>query len=124
MDEQGEQVALFFLAKTYEARVPDLALLFHVPNGGKRDIVTAANLKRAGVKAGVPDVCLPVPRGEHVGLWIEMKVKGNKPTEHQARWIEELRRRGHRVEVCYTYKEAWHVLEEYLGVTMPLMMCP
>lgn len=38
-------------------------LWFHVPNGGKRDLITGAQLKRAGAKAGVPDMVLISPEG-------------------------------------------------------------
>jgi len=31
---------------------------FHVPNGGKRGVVTAMNMKRIGVRAGVPDLVI------------------------------------------------------------------
>ena len=52
---------------------PELALLHHIPNGGTRDAVEAKHLKQQGVKSGVPDLCLPVPRGQYHGLYIEMK---------------------------------------------------
>ena len=41
---------------------PDLELLYHVPNGGSRNKAEASKLKRMGVRAGVPDLVLPVPR--------------------------------------------------------------
>jgi len=34
---------------------------FHCPNGGKRNYWTGANLKKMGVKAGVPDVIIINP---------------------------------------------------------------
>mgnify|MGYP004433785991 CR=1 FL=1 len=43
----------------------------------QRDARTAANLKRQGVKAGVPDLHLPVARGGYNGLYIELKVGSN-----------------------------------------------
>lgn len=39
----------------------------------KRDKATAVALKRQGVKAGVPDICLPVARNGYHGLHIELK---------------------------------------------------
>lgn len=39
---------------------PELKLIYHIPNGGSRNQLEAANLKRQGVKAGVPDLTLPV----------------------------------------------------------------
>ena len=53
---------------TYQqGRFPELVLLYHIPNGGKRDAQTAISLKRQGVKAGVPDLHLPVARGGYHG---------------------------------------------------------
>ena len=38
---------------------PELALLFHPPNGGSRHIAEATKLKAMGVRKGVPDLLLP-----------------------------------------------------------------
>src|SRR3990167_7125439 len=42
--------------------VPDVRLLFAIPNGGLRNIRVAMNLKAEGVRAGIPDYFLAVPR--------------------------------------------------------------
>lgn len=94
---------------------PELEWLYAVPNGGKRDRAEAAHLKRQGVKPGVPDLCLPVPRGEFHGLYIEMKVGRNKPTENQLAWILGLKRNGYAVMVCYGAKEAQDAIRRYLA---------
>ena len=60
--EASEQEAVITICKFMENRYPELKLLHHCPNGGKRDRVSAAVLKRQGVKAGVPDLHLPVPK--------------------------------------------------------------
>ena len=46
----------------------------HVPNGGLRNKIVAAKLKRMGVKAGVPDVLIFNPAAENCGVAIELKV--------------------------------------------------
>ena len=53
--EASEQEAVIMICKFMENRYPELKLLHHCPNGGKRDRVSAAVLKRQGVKAGVPE---------------------------------------------------------------------
>ncbi len=40
------------------SRWPELALLYHIPNGGTRDAIEGRHLKQQGVKRGVPDLCL------------------------------------------------------------------
>ena len=112
--EAAEQEALFEWAEWVTGKIPDIDLLYHIPNGGSRHPKEAANLKRQGVKAGVPDLCLPAPRGELHGLYIEMKAGKNKPTDLQEKWIERLRGNGYQVEVCYSWQEASRVIMRYL----------
>lgn len=95
MSESTEQRALFEWAGWSQAKYPDLALMYHVPNGGKRDVRTAVNLKREGVKAGVPDICLPVARGGHHGLYIELKAGKGEATVKQLEWLDGLREQGY-----------------------------
>ena len=76
--EASEQEAVITICKFMENRYPELKLLHHCPNGGKRDRVSAAVLKRQGVKAGVPDLHLPVPKGQYASLYIEMKYGNGK----------------------------------------------
>jgi len=94
--------------------MPELNLLFHIPNGGKRNITTAKRLKDEGVKAGVPDLFLPVSRGGFFGLFIEMKVGKNKTTEKQNEWIAALQEEGYKVAVCYGCESAMEEIMNYL----------
>ena len=101
MSESTEQQALFQWAEFAAKKTPELKLMFAIPNGGKRNITTAARLKKEGVKSGVPDICLPVPCGEFHGLYIEMKIGKNKPSMNQLWLSEQLQGQGYRVDVCY-----------------------
>ena len=113
--ESQEQSALFEWAQLLERRTPELRLLFAIPNGGLRNKVVAAKLKAEGVKSGVPDVCLPVARNEHNGLFIEMKRrKDGKVSLEQAEWIRLLIEQGYKVMVCRGFDEAKKTIEEYL----------
>lgn len=88
--------------------------LVHVPNEGKRGPKAASEFKRAGGRAGYPDLILDLPSGKWHGLRIEMKAKGGKPTAAQLKWIERLRGAGYRAEVCYGFEEARLCITEYL----------
>ena len=73
--EHQEQAALFRWAWFAQVKHPALALLYAIPNGGHRHKAVAARMKAEGVKAGVPDLCLPVARGGSsdklkVGEWV------------------------------------------------------
>lgn len=113
--EYCQQVELFRWAAFNRQKYPELELLYASANGGKRNLVVARKLKTSGVKAGVPDIHLPVPCGIYHGLWVEMKADKGKPTELQLWWHERLRAQGHRVEVCYSWEEAVKIIEGYLG---------
>lgn len=112
--ESQEQTYLFQWAMWSAQKFPELDLLFHVPNGGRRDKREATSLKRQGVKAGVPDLVLPVARNGYFGLYIELKAGKNKTSEEQNKWIKQLKEQGYFVTVCYGWQEAKEVLEQYL----------
>ena len=115
MTEHEEQVALMRLVEMHLGRWPELGMLYAVPNGGNRNVITAKKLKAEGVKPGVPDMCLPVPRGGHHGLYVEMKrQKGGQVSAEQKAWIAALRGQGYRAEVCKGATEAWEVIREYV----------
>ena len=65
MSEAQEQCKLIkWVDKCVQMKIhPELSMLYAVPNGGRRDKAEAAHLKRQGVRAGVPDLCLAVPKG-------------------------------------------------------------
>lgn len=112
--ESEEQQALFTWAEYEKHNIPELELLYHIPNGGKRNAREAARLKREGVKSGVPDINLPIPRGMYYGLWVEMKSEKGKPTKSQEKWIKSLRDWGHYVAVCHNWEEAKNEIIKYL----------
>lgn len=96
------------------SRVGDL--LFAVPNGGRRSKAAAGRLKAEGLKAGVWDLMMPLARGGHHGLWIEMKSSTGSLSDTQKKWGARMRLAGYRTEVCRSCDEAWSVIENYLGL--------
>lgn len=115
--EAAEQVALFQWAELMSGKYPVLRKMYAIPNGGSRHILEAVNLKKQGVKRGVPDVFLPVARKEFHGLYIEMKrLKGGKASEDQMKYFVDLVFEGYRVVLCKGWIEAKEVIEEYLTV--------
>jgi len=105
--EASEQVAVVDYCKI--KHIP----IFHIPNEGKRSAATGANLKRQGLSAGVPDLCIPAPRGRFHGLFIEMKYGKNKPTAEQDEWLSLLFKNGYMVKICYSFEEAKTVIDWY-----------
>ena len=101
-------------ATLHERRWPELALLHAVPNGGHRHPAVASAMKAEGVKRGVPDLDLPVPRGRWHGLRIEMKAKGGRLAPEQRWWIEKLHEQGYRAVMCVGWEAARDTILDYL----------
>ncbi len=112
--ESNEQQALFRWAEFFENYHPELKLMYHVPNEGLRTKANGARLKAEGMKAGVPDICLPCARGGFHGLYIEMKAGNGKPTHKQQQWIADLNAEGYYAVICYGWEAAQKVIVMYL----------
>ena len=93
---------------------PELKLLFHIKNEERSGAREVAIDKAMGVKKGVPDLCLPVPRGCYHGLYIEMKNETGRPTREQSWWGVELSGQGYYWEVCKGWESAVRVIEWYM----------
>jgi len=113
--ENQEQAALFEWAEAASGKYPELRLLHAIPNGGLRDGRTAAVLQRTGVKSGVPDIHLPIPRGEYAGLWVELKrQKGGVVSANQRIWLNRLNANGSKAVVCKGWEQAAQTITDYL----------
>ena len=115
LSEADEQKALFEWAEWAKGKYPALALMFHIPNGGSRNLIEAHNLKTQGVRPGVPDICLPVPNAFHTALFIELKRRrGGRVSDDQRGWIAALNRVGNLAVICKGWEEARDTILEYL----------
>lgn len=110
---------MFEWAKLNERQYPELALLHAIPNGGHRIKAVAVQMRKEGVRPGVPDVCLPVARQGFHGLYIEMKYGRNIASDNQIAWMDALETQGFRVALCYSCEEATVVILDYLGASAP-----
>ena len=116
--EEQEQAAVMEWAMLMEKQLPELALLFHIPNGADRHPAVAAKLKRQGVKAGVPDLFLPVARGGFHGLWVEMKrQKGGRLSDEQKAWMDALNAEHYLAVRADGAEAACDVIFKYLTET-------
>jgi hypothetical protein len=118
--EEAECRALMHWVGLNRKRLPELDLLFHIPNGGKRNPREAARLKAIGVKAGVFDYLLPVVTrhydgDDYSGLWLEIKAGKGKLTTKQAEWGVAMKREGYQAAVCYSWRDAVQAIEFYLS---------
>lgn len=116
--EEAEQTCLFRWAHYMSIETcKDLKLLHAIPNGGLRSKTEAARMKAAGVRAGVPDVCLPVARKGCHGLYIELKRRqGGRISPEQMSWMYDLTAQGYRCMVCKGWEEAAREIAEYMDL--------
>ena len=101
------------LARANEEYVPELRLLHHIPNEGIR--TNGPVLKAAGMKTGVPDLSLPVPRRGFHGLYIEMKFGKGKTTKAQEEFMALRSGAGLQTAVAYGAEQAREVIRHYLA---------
>jgi len=101
---------------------PDV-VCFAIPNGGSRNAIEAAKLKRTGTLAGVADLfvmsnsCHFDKGGDPVyynGLWIELKVGKNQQTTSQLEFMEKAQKAGYDYQVCRSIDEFIKIINDYL----------
>lgn len=114
--ERGEQIALLQKCRILSHRYPALSLLHHIPNGEKREGRDGALLQALGVRAGMPDLHLPVPGDGYASLYIEMKTATGRLSKVQEEVHAELRAAGNHVCVCRSVEEAWRMIALHLGI--------
>jgi len=87
--------------------------LIHVPNGGSRDLFTAQRLKAEGVIPGVSDLVLFMPNLTHHGLFIELKIKPNKQSEHQKKWQLMVEAMNYKYALVYSFEDFILQIQDY-----------
>jgi len=113
--EGMEQAALFTwigLAYPREAK-----LIYHVPNGGHRHKATAGKLKSQGVRAGMPDINVDIPRGGWHGMRIEFKAAPPHDAAvslSQKAALQLLTEQGYLAIVCRGVSDARAQIAAYL----------
>jgi len=80
-------------------------MYFAIPNGGKRNLITAKKLKAEGVKAGVPDICI-IHDGQTYFLEVKrpktLTVGKGRLSLTQKAMIERIKEAGAEVAVVYS----------------------
>lgn len=98
-------------------------LLWATPNGSVRHPVVAMKLKAEGVRAGVSDYFLALPRNHKHGLFIELKKGGigvskGYATPEQLSFGAMVQEQGYAFTVAHGALEAEQAIEKYLGLVL------
>lgn len=107
-------MAFFDWVRWQEKKNPLLKTIFHVENERKCTPAQGARRKRKGVRAGIPDIIVPIPRGKYCGLVIELKTKNGKISKEQKEMLTLYEQLGHCIAILYSAEEAITFLKWYI----------
>lgn len=121
-NEWSEQCAVidWWSMACHGYKLPAFALL-SVPNGSHlagsaaQRAIKMRNLKRAGLRPGIPDLFLAATNDGFHGLWIELKRRPNKPSAEQEAVILYLRKSGYHAVIAWSADEAIQAIRAYLA---------
>jgi hypothetical protein len=91
-------------------------LMYHIPNGGNRSAREGNMFKAMGVIAGIPDLCLALPKNEYGALYIEIKFGKGKQSQKQIDVANALKNAGNKVVVIYSLEEFKKEITEYISL--------
>lgn len=112
-EEARIQSEFFRLVPLFFPKLPD-KLLFAVPNGGSRHKIEAYNLSRQGVKRGVADVILQVPKKGFASLCLEFKTPTGRQRPEQKEYQRQVEMAGSKYVIVRSVEEAIKAVKEYL----------
>ena len=113
--EFEQQKHIFKFAELMERQYPELRLLNGSLNGVRLSKAQAGKAKATGMKAGYPDIFLPVSRCGYHGLFIELKKDTkSKVRPEQQEWLSNLRGQGYFAGVCYGADKAKEIIIKYV----------
>lgn len=87
--------------------------IMHFPNEGKRNIGYGALLKAMGMRAGVSDLFIALPRHTYGGAWIELKSKDGVLSIAQRAFLDDMAEQNYFTAICYSIEEAINTIKWY-----------
>lgn len=110
-ESQIQKDCVRWFRERYESIEP---LFFAVGNGGARNVWTAKIMKDEGVRAGVADLILLIPRHGYSCLCIEMKTPDGKQSDSQKTFERLLTQYKGKYVVCRSLPDFQRVVMEYV----------
>ena len=87
-------------------------IILSIPNGGSRNVIEAANLKKEGALAGASDLMVIA---ERCVLFVEMKKPGGRQQKTQQEFQHRVEVLGHKYVVCYSLDDFMQKVKDWLG---------
>lgn len=106
---------LTILIVDWVKRIAKLPVI-HIANERRTFPRTGKILQKMGVRKGAADLFFPKGNKDYSGLWIELKIKPNKPTAEQNDFLMEMLGLRYDCAVCYSFEEARAVIGAFYGI--------
>lgn len=111
--------------------IPELTWVFAIPNGGSRGSdkrsaqIVGAQMKAEGVKRGVSDFFVPIPRHGLAGLFVEMKREnGGRESGEQKSFGAAMRGFGFGYMVAHGWIASANAIMAWMGAPKWLKLGP
>ena len=91
-------------------------IIWHTANERSVSPQSGSILKRKGVKAGVADLTVARQSNGYPGMYLELKVKGGKLSEHQRIFLHDMEEEGYKTAIAWSSDEAIQCIAEYLNL--------
>ena len=114
MRSKDEEILQINCITWFDYQYPQLKkLLFAVPNGGKRHIVTATNLKKQGVRAGVSDLVLLYSNTDYPFMCLELKTPKGTQEDSQKEFHKSVESVGGLYVLIRSFDEFKDIITKY-----------
>lgn len=87
--------------------------IIHIPNEGKRTSSYGKYLKDMGMRPGVADLFIAMPRHECNGAWIELKSKNGILSPEQKEFLKNMESQNYFSMTCFSIESAISTIEWY-----------
>jgi hypothetical protein len=89
------------------------ALVIHIPNEGKRTSRYGKSLKDLGMRPGVADLFIGMPRHGYHGAWLELKSKNGTVSDMQREFLKDMSDQNYFSAICWSIEEAINTINWY-----------
>jgi hypothetical protein len=87
--------------------------VIHIPNEGKRTSRYGKSLKEMGMRPGVADLFIAMPRKGYNGAWIELKSENGVLSDSQMEFLDDMRNQNYLTSTCHSIDEAIKTISWY-----------
>lgn len=89
-------------------------IAYAIPNAARRSAAQAAYLKAEGLRAGMPDIVIAMPRGGFHGMYLELKTQTGRVSDSQRDTLEALAEMQYACAIARSVDEAIEFISTYL----------